>query len=76
MKTYEKRPVSKGAQIYYCYQSWDVGKEERQRCFQRPCRGQWYLGDPGSQAPAEVDHKVLKEVLQEATPVLLSYVTP
>ena len=26
VKTYEKRPVSKGAEIYYCYQSWDVGK--------------------------------------------------
>ena len=26
VKTNEKRPVSKGAEIYYCYQSWDVDK--------------------------------------------------
>lgn len=33
-------------------------------------------GIPGGRSPAEVDHKVLKELLQEATSVLLSYVTP
>lgn len=69
--------ASRGVQVYYCYQLWNVGKEERRRCFKSHGVAGDACGNAANKSPAVVDHEVPRRVQREGrAPALLSHIAP